>query len=65
MAQKQKSRFSVTVTWPLPMIQFVQGKVYDEKKIKISQLTEIAMEQWLKENGYWNEYQATLAGDIL
>lgn len=65
MAQKVKSRFSVTVTWPLPLIQFAQGKVYEDKKIKISQLTEVAMEDWLKENGYWPEYEASLAGDIL
>lgn len=65
MAQKVKSRFSVTVTWPLGLIQFAQGKVYEDKKIKISQLTEIAMEQYLKDNGYWSEYQESLAGDIL
>lgn len=65
MAQKVKSRFSVTVTWPLGLIQFARGKVYEDKKIKISQLTEIAMETWLKDNGYWGEYQESLAGDIL
>lgn len=65
MAQKVKSRFPLTVTWPLPLIQFAHGKVYDDKKIKISQLTEIAMETWLKDNGYWEDYQESLAGDIL
>ncbi len=65
MAQKEKTRFSVTVTLPLPMIQFATGRVYGDKKLKISQLTELALEGWLKENGYWQEYQASLAGDIL
>lgn len=55
----------MTVTLPLAMIQFAQGKVYDDKKIKISQLTEISLENWLKENGYWEEYLLSMADDIL
>jgi len=60
-----KDRTSITITWSEGMVNFVRGPVFDKTRVKIAQLSELAMETWLKENGYWDEYQQTLEPDIL
>lgn len=60
MALKQK-----TITWPEELLKFCEKPMFEKTRIKFTQLTQLAIEAWLKENGYWEEYQASLAGDIL
>lgn len=60
-----KDRESITITWSEGMVKFVRGTVFKKTRVKIAQLSELAMELWLKENGYWDEYEASLAEDIL
>jgi hypothetical protein len=60
-----KDRTSVTITWSEGMVNFVRGPVFDKTRVKIAQLSELAMELYLKENGWWDDYQRSLAEDIL
>jgi hypothetical protein len=60
-----KDRTSLTITWSEGMVNFVRGPVFDKTRTKIAQLSELAMEAWLKENGYWEQYEQSLAQDIL
>lgn len=60
-----KDRESVTITWSEGMVKFVRGPVFEKTRVKIAQLSELAMEAWLKENGYWEQYEQSLAQDIL
>src|ERR1700745_977248 len=60
-----KKVLPLTISWPATLVEFIKGPVKDKTRIKPAQLTELAMEQWLKDNGYWEQYQATLAQDIL
>lgn len=60
-----KERASTSITWSESLLNFIQGPVFDKTRIKLSQISELAMEEWLKENGYWDQYQQSLAKDIL
>lgn len=60
-----KERASTSITWSESLLNFIQGPVFDKTRIKLSQISELAMEAWLKENGYWEQYQQSLAKDIL
>lgn len=55
----------VTVVWPEGLVNFVKKGLFEKTSIKFSQLSQLAMEAWLKENGHWNDYQASLAQDIM
>jgi hypothetical protein len=60
-----EEKINVTFTWPKELADFVRGPVFKKTRVRIGQLSELAMVMWLKENGYWAEYQESLAGDIL
>lgn len=61
----ERKRLPLTITWPEEMINFIKGPLFEKIRIKPAQLSELAMEEYLKKNGYWDEYQATLSADIL
>lgn len=61
----EQKRLPLTITWPEEMINFVKGPLFKKLRIKPAQLSELAMEDYLKANGYWEEYQASLTEDIL
>ncbi len=58
----KKTKSPLTITWPDTLVAFIKGPVFDKTRIKPAQLSELAMEDWLKKHGYWDEYQNTLAG---
>lgn len=53
-------RSPLTITWAEPLLDFIKGPVFEKTRIKPAQLSELAMEEWLKANGYWEQYQETL-----
>lgn len=61
----EKKVLPLTISWPATLVQFIKGPVKDKTRIKPAQLTELAMEEYLKTHGYWDEYQQSLAQDIL
>lgn len=54
-----------TITWDEELIKFVDGPVFDKTRIKFAQITQLAMEQYLKANGLWDEYLKYQAENIL
>lgn len=60
-----KDRESVTITWPASLLNFVKGPLFEKTRIKTAQLSQLAMENYLKENGYWEAYQTYLSQDIM
>lgn len=60
-----KDRASTSITWSESLLNFVQGPVFDKTRIKLSQISELAMEAHLKEIGMWDEYLQFQAEDIL
>lgn len=61
----ERKRLPLTITWPEEMIKLIKGRVFAETRIKPAQLSELAMEDWLKAHGYWEAYQEALSEDIL
>lgn len=61
----ERKRLPLTITWPEEMINFIKGPLFDRTRIKPAQLSELAMEDYLKANGYWEEYEKSLTEDIL
>lgn len=61
----ERKRLPLTITWPEEMINFVKGPLFKKLRIKPAQLSELAMEDYLKANGYWDDYLETLSADIL
>lgn len=54
-----------TITWPEELLKFVDGPLFEKTRIKFTQVTQLAMEDWLKKNGHWDAYQASLVESIL
>lgn len=60
-----RNRKNISVTLPGGMVEFIQGEFFEKTLIKPSQIFEKALENWMKENGYWEQYQSFLAEAIL
>lgn len=61
----ERKRLPLTITWPEEMINFIKGRIFAETRIKPAQLSELAMEEYLKNHGYWEAYQEAFSEDIL
>lgn len=61
----EQKKLPVTMTWDASLLEFVRKPLFKKIHIKITQLSELAMEEWLKANGHWDEYQAFKNADDL
>jgi hypothetical protein len=53
----ENARKNVSVSWPTSLIEFVQGPLFEKTKLKQSYSSEKAMEDFIKEQGMWEEYE--------
>ena len=65
MPKAPRRKEAVTLSWPIGMKGFMDQVVFGETRVKLTQISETAMEDWLKKNNWWDQYQEYLMKDML
>lgn len=61
----EDKKVSFTTSWPESLKLFIQGPLKTKALINPALLTQIATEQWLKDNGHWEDYQNFIVERII